>query len=74
MYLWTESFLFVNMSFVGATATGSYTREYFVFQYTCTLYINDLDECVTCKILKFADDIKLRKLDMNTNCKMTLIN
>ena len=31
------------------------TRAYFIFG----MYINDLEEGVTCKILKFADDTKL---------------
>ena len=42
------------------------------------IYINDLEEGVTGNILKFADDIncleKLRKLEINKNYKMTLIN
>ena len=42
------------------------------------VYINDLEEGVTGKILKFADDTnlfkKLRKLEINKNYKMTLIN
>ena len=44
------------------------------------VYINDLEEGVTGKILKFADDTKkrclekLRKLEINKICKMTLIN
>ncbi len=35
-------------------ATTICTRAYFIFG----MYINDLEEGVTCKILKFADDIK----------------
>ena len=42
------------------------------------VYINDLEEAVTGKILKFADDTKLfrkvRKLEINKHYKMTLIN
>ena len=43
------------------------------------VYINDLEEGVTGKILKFADDTKLfrkklRKLEINNIYKMTLIN
>ena len=42
------------------------------------VYINDLEEGVTGKILKFADKInyleKLRKLEINKIYKMTLIN
>ena len=43
------------------------------------VYIDDLEEGVTCNILKFAADPKLftkklRKLEINTNYKMTLIN
>ena len=40
------------------------------------VYLNDLEEGGTCSILKFADDSseKLRKLDINKNYKMTLIN
>ena len=42
------------------------------------VYINDLEEGATGKILKFADDTKLfrklRKLKINKNCKMTLLN
>ena len=42
------------------------------------IYINDLEEGVTGSILKFADDAKLfrklRKLEINTIYKMTLIN
>ncbi len=43
------------------------------------VYINDLEEGVTCKILKCADDTKLfieklRKLKINFFYKMTLIN
>ena len=42
------------------------------------VYINDLEEAVTCNILKFADDTKLftktRKLEINKIYKMTLIN
>ena len=45
------------------------------------VYINDLEEGVTGKILKFADYTKLlncleklRKLDTNKHCKITLIN
>ena len=42
------------------------------------VYINDLEEGVTSKILKFADDTKLfrktRKLEINKIYKMTLIN
>ena len=37
------------------------------------VYINDLEEGVTGKILKFADDTKL-KTEPNKNYKMTLIN
>ena len=45
----------------------------------CLVYINDLEEGVTGKILKFADVIlscleKLRKLEINKNYKITLIN
>ena len=39
--------------------------------------INDLEEGVTSKILKFADDTKLfrkiREMGINNNCRMTLI-
>ena len=42
------------------------------------VYINDLEEGVTGKILKFADDTKLfrkaKKLEINKNYNMTLIN
>ena len=40
------------------------------------VYIDDLEEGVTGNILKFADDSseKLRKLEINKNYKMTLIN
>ena len=43
------------------------------------IYINDLEEGVTGNILKFADDTKLfrkvkRKLEININYQMTLIN
>ena len=42
------------------------------------VYIDDLEEGVTGNILKFADDIncseKLRKLEINSNYKMRLIN
>ena len=42
------------------------------------VYISDLEEGVTGKILKFADDTKLftkkRKLEINKIYKMTLIN
>ena len=42
------------------------------------VYINDLEEGETGKILKFADDTKLftkkRKLEINKIYKMTLIN
>ena len=42
------------------------------------VYINDLEEGGTGKIFKFADDTKLfrklRKLEINKNYKMTLIN
>ena len=43
------------------------------------VYINDLEEGVTGKIIKFADDTKLfieklRKLQINQNYKMALIN
>ena len=42
------------------------------------LYINDLEEGVTSKILKFADDTKLfrklREMGINNKCRMTLIN
>ena len=43
------------------------------------IYINDLEEGVTSKILKFADDTKLflKKLSemvIHNNCRMTLIN
>ena len=42
------------------------------------IYINDLEEGVTSKILKFADDTKLfrklREMGINNNCRMTLIN
>ena len=42
------------------------------------IYINDLEEGVTGNILKFADELncleKLRKLEINKNYKMTLIN
>ena len=41
------------------------------------VYINDLEEVVTGKLLKFADDTKLfrklGKLEINKNYKMTLI-
>ena len=44
----------------------------------CLVYINDLEEGVTGKILKFADDTTLfskpRKLEINKIYKMTLIN
>ena len=40
--------------------------------------INDLEEGVTSKILKFADDTKtlekIREMGINNNCRMTLIN
>ena len=46
-----------------------------------SVYTNDLEEVVTGSILKFADDTtlfrktkKLRKLEINKNYKMTLIN
>ena len=42
------------------------------------IYINDLEEGVTSKLLKFADDTKclekLREMGINNNCRMTLIN
>ena len=39
------------------------------------VYIDDLAEGVTGKILKFADDTKLfRKMEINKNYKITLIN
>ena len=42
------------------------------------IYINDLEEGVTSKILKFVDDTKLfrkiREMGINNNCRMTLIN
>ena len=42
------------------------------------IYINDLEEGVTSKILKFADDTKLfrklREMGITNNCRMTLIN
>ena len=40
------------------------------------VYINDLEEGVTGKILKFVDDCleKLRKLEIKKNYKLTLIN
>ena len=42
------------------------------------VYINDVEEGVTGKILKFADDTKLfrkvKELEINNICKMTLIN
>ena len=42
------------------------------------VYINDLEEGVTGKILKFADDTKLfrklRKWEIHTTYKMTLIH
>ena len=41
------------------------------------VYIDDLEEGVTGNILKFADDNcseKLRKLEINKNYKITLIN
>ena len=42
------------------------------------VYINDLEEGETGKLLKFADDSKLFrkpwKLEINKNYKMTLIN
>ena len=40
------------------------------------VYINDLEEGITGKILKFADDIKLftRKLEVNKMYKMILIH
>ena len=43
------------------------------------IYINDLEEGVTSKILKFADDTKLflkklREMVIHNNCRMTLIN
>ena len=44
------------------------------------VYINDLEEWITGKILKFADDTKLfikkklRILEINKNYTMTLIN
>ncbi len=55
-------------------ATRICTRAYYILA-----YINDLGEGVTGKILKFADDTKqftkkLRKLEINKNYKMTLIN
>ena len=44
-----------------------------------SVYINDLEEGVEGKIFKFADDTKLfeknlRKLEINKNYKMTLMN
>ena len=44
------------------------TRAYFIF----LSYINDLEEGITGTIFKFAE--KLRKLEININYKMTLIN
>ena len=42
------------------------------------IYINDLEEGITFKILKFTDDTtffeKLREMWINNNCRMTLIN
>ena len=42
------------------------------------VYINDLEEGVTCKILKYADDTKLfrkvKKIGDKKKYKMTLIN
>ena len=40
------------------------------------VYINDLEDGVRGKILKFADDTKrfIRKLELNQNYKITLIN
>ncbi len=43
------------------------------------IYINDLEEGVTSKILKLVDDTKLfleklREIGINNNCRMTLIN
>ena len=42
------------------------------------VYINDVEEGVTCKILKFSDDTKLlrkpRKLEISKIYKITLIN
>ena len=42
------------------------------------IYINDLEEGVASKILKFADDTKLfrkiTEMGINNNCRMTLIN
>ena len=45
----------------------------------CLIYINDLEEGVTSKILTFSDDTKLcleksREMGINNNCRMTLIN
>ena len=41
------------------------------------IYINYLEEGITSKILKFADDIKLleklREMGIHNNCRMTLI-
>ena len=40
------------------------------------IYINDLEEGVPSKILKFALNFleKLREMGINNNCRMTLIN
>ena len=43
------------------------------------IYINDIEEVVTSKLLKFADDTKLifrklREMWINNNCRMTFIN
>ena len=42
------------------------------------IYINYLEEGITSKILKFADDTKLleklREMGIHNNCRMTLIN
>ena len=44
----------------------------------CLVYINDLEEGVTGRILKFADDTKLfrklRKLEIDATYRMALIN
>ena len=48
----------------------------FLFIFYFLLYINNSEEGVIGKILKFADDTykKKRKLEINKNYKMTLIN